>query len=416
MGSRPVIKRLMKLKGSAEFPTKMYFKMLKLLKDVYEYEIKKYKDWLEVNPRSNYHQEMLQKKQALEQSVSRVMVGLSDMRRDVELIKHDLRRLEEVQSHFKEKDEHVLKSDFVDLVDRPTGPLSLIELATSGKFPTIVVDFYKVAKEDDVKKLKVTQTEKGILKKKWRLYVYWKEKYGSEIEEKVGMLREQLNSRKASMRMYKDMLEPYIKAINRIKFSESEYTGLDDPKLIEGYDTSVAGVELFCWKPIAYEKDFEYTEGIKKKGYRRVKYPFYSFIEIKIKRKSRTLEGKRKEKMEIEFDVYLKTGKDVEEIKRKIKKREELLWKELEEFRGKEFKEDEDKGEERSRLIVSLENGIRAIVGTPPEGDYYLPKGWGDKLAAIIQKDFTEFYDDFKDIFGGIKFKRHRAWTRGGVE
>lgn len=414
MGSDTIIERRMKIKGTAEFPTKMYFKMLSLLKDAYGYDdIKKYKDWLEVNPRSNYHQEMLQKKQALEQSVSRVMVGLSDMRRDVELIKHDLRRLEEVHGHFKEKDEHVLKSDFVDLVDRPTGPLSLIELATSGKFPTIVIDFYKITKEDDIKKLKITQTEKGILKKKWRLYVYWKEKYGKEIEEKVSMLREQLNSRKASIRMYKDMLEPYIRAINRIKFSESEYTGLDDPKLIEGYDTSVAGVELLCWKTIDYEKTFEYTEGTKKRGYRQIKYPFYSFIEIKIKRKSLTVQGKRQEKMEINFSVYLKTGKEIDEIRRKVKKREELLWKEVEEFRGKEFKEEKEDKENRSKVIVSLENAIRKLIGQPPQGDYHMPEGWAGKLSAIIQKDFTDFYDDFKDNFGGLKFKRHQPWDRG---
>ena len=52
----PVIHREMKIKGSAEFPTNIYFKMLSLLKEGYGYEIKKYKDWLEINPRSNYHQ------------------------------------------------------------------------------------------------------------------------------------------------------------------------------------------------------------------------------------------------------------------------------------------------------------------------------------------------------------------------
>src|SRR6056297_383473 len=120
------------------------------------------------------------------------------MRKQKELIKHDLRRLEEVQEHFKEDDEHVLKSDFVDLVDRQTEQLSLINMATSGKFPTIVVDFYKVENEGDIEDLEVSATEKGILKKKLRLFNFWKDRYGSEIEEKVKMLRKEYNSRKAS--------------------------------------------------------------------------------------------------------------------------------------------------------------------------------------------------------------------------
>lgn len=408
MGSDPFMHREMVLRGTAEFPTKMYFKMLKLLKDGYSYEVKKYKDWLEVNPRSSYHQEMLQKKQALEQSVSRVMVGLSDMKRDIELIKHDLRRLEEVQSHFKENDEHVLKSDFVDLVDRNTDQLSLISLATTGKFPTIVVDFYKISEEDDIKKLKISQTEKGILKKKWRLYMYWKEKYGKEINEKVDMLREQLNSRKASLRMYNDLLEPYVKAIHRIKFAESEYSGLDDPNMIEGYDYSVGGIELFAWKTISYEKEFEWKEGGRKTAkYRSVREPFFLFLEIKIKRKSRAEEGRRKEKLEIVFDAYIKTGKDIEDIKKKIKERNDLMFMELEEFRGKEIKEEPKESGERGRLIISLENAIRAVIGRPISGDFHIPKGWEGKLEIVAQRDFTHFYDDLKDEFGGLKLMRH---------
>ncbi len=392
-----ILDRTLKIKGSVGFPTEIYFKMIKLLKNRH-YTVKKYKDWLEINPRSNYHQEMMQKKQALEQSVARVMINISDMRRDIELIKHDLRRLEEVKGHFKEKDEHILKSDFVDLVDRNTGPLSLIDLATTGKFPTIVVDFYKIKKEEDIGKLKISQTEKGILKKKWRLYLYWKEKYGNEIDEKVNMLKEQLNSRKASLKLYKELLEPYVKAINKIKFSESEYTGLDDPNLIEGYNTSIAGVELLCWKGVSIETEFEYN---------KEKYPFYAYIEIKIKRKTRFVSGKESELMEVNMKLYLKTGKEIEEIQKKIKEREELLWKEIEQFKGGEIKEEKETKKEKSKILKSLESTIRAIVGKPIEGDYYLPKGYKGKLENYIRRDFIEFYDDVKDLIGGLKLKRH---------
>ena len=399
-------KRILKIKGEPGFPTGVYFKMISLLKDKYKYDVKKYRDWLEINPRSNYHQEMLQKKQALEQSVSRVMINLGDMRRDIELIKHDLRRLEEVKTHFNEKDEHVLKSDFVDLVDRKNEQLGLISLATTGKFPTIVVDFYKIRSEGDIPKLKVSQTEKGILKKKWRLYVYWKDKYGKEIDQKVDMLRKQLNGRMASVRMYKDLLEPYVKAIKKIRFSETDYEGFDDPSLIEGYDTSVAGVELYCWKGISDDTDFKYTENSDEPD--KGRYPFYSFISINIKRKSLTVSGNRKEKMEITMVSSMKTGKEIMEIRKKIKERNDLVWKELEQFRGSEWEEKKtEEIQEKNRLIIELENGIRKILGRPSEGKFYMPEGVGGKINKKIYTEFINFYDDMKDVVGGLKFKRH---------
>ena len=220
------------------------------------------------------------------------------------------------------------------------------------------------------------------------------------------MLRKQLNGRKASIRMYKELLEPYVKAMRKIRFSETEMEGLDDPTLVEGYDTSVAGVELFCWKGISDETSFEYEE--RPDEFKEGRYPFYCFMDINIKRKSLTVSGKRKVKMIMQFRVYLKTGKEIEEIKKKIKERKELIWKELDEFRGGEW--DEEKPEEiekRNKILESMEKAIRALAGMPSAGRFHMPKGTAGKIQRKIQNEFYSFYDEMKDIIGGFKFARH---------
>jgi len=95
--------------------------------------------------------------------------------------------------------------------------------------------------------------------------------------------------------------------------------------------------------------------------------------------------------------------------KKKGKEREDLLWKEIEQFRGGDW-EEEKKDEERSKLIETLENAIRSIIGRPPEGEYHIPKGWEDKIKSVVQENFTDFYDDLKGEFGGLKFRRHQDW------
>jgi len=421
----PGTDRTFKIKGTVGFPTDIYFKVITLIKDGFHYEVKKYKDWIEINPNSPYHQDILQRKQSLEQNVGRILSNMSDMRRDIELINHDLRKFEQVLGHFKENKQDSLKSDFVDLVDSQT-PSGMHKLVASGKFPTLVIDFFKIENKEDIEKLKVSNSEKGLLRTKWMLYQEWLKMYSKGVEERVKMLREELNNRKAAIENYKKSIEPYLKAIHKIKISQSDpedYSGLDDPMMIEGYDTTVSGVELWCWAPISVEKTYEHKE---KWGERyEKKYPFYSFIELKIKKKTRIIKAGEKEQLEIKMAAYLKTRKEIDELKEKLKEKNELMWREIEQFKGEEWKEEipEEKGikklkksvkkmmgmkeEGKSKSLEALEKSVRKIIGAPSEGEFHIPKGMKDKLEGAVYKNFILMYDLIKDLFGGLKFKRH---------
>ncbi|MFB6088804.1 MAG: hypothetical protein ABEK36_03440 [Candidatus Aenigmatarchaeota archaeon] len=386
--------------SSPDFPRSLYFSIVDFLSNR-GYEVKKVKDWLEVNPNSDYHQQLIQKRQSLEQNIGRILPNISDMRKQKELIKHDLRRLEEVQEHFKEDDEHVLKSDFVDLVDRQTEQLSLINMATSGKFPTIVVDFYKVENEDDIEDLDVSATERGILKKKLRLFNFWKDRYGSEIEEKVKMLRKEYNSRKASLENYKESLKPYLKAIHKIKSGGEDYSGINDPAFVEGYATSVAGVEIVGWRGISAEKTHKYLSDQPEK-----KYPFYSFIRVKFTR-YRTQTKREKENMKIEIQGELKNRDEIEEIKDEIKQREKNLWEEIEAFQGEVLMEDEEeeKGEEENyaeKMKGRIIDYGRLLTGKRKEGEFYLPEGAKGPLEDIVDDEKDDLYDFIKNKIGAV--------------
>ncbi|MCD6368102.1 MAG: hypothetical protein J7L45_03395 [Candidatus Aenigmarchaeota archaeon] len=377
-----LIERKIVLTGVVGFPTQIYFKIIGLLKNR-GYTVKKYQDWIEINPRSNLYQEMMRKRQAIEQNVARILSTISDMRRDIELIKHDLRKFEQVLEHFEKNKLDTLKSDFVDLVDSQT-PTAMHKLVASGKFPTLVYDFFKIEKEEDIDKLKISESEKGLLRIKWMLFQEWMEKYRKAVKERVDMLREELNNRIASLESNKKLVEPYLKAIYKLKVGESKYSGLDDPTIIEGYNTIVSGVELYCWKPVS-------TKNVKKGKY-------YSYLDIEIRKKTISAGGSEKETMEIDIKVYVKTKKEIEEIEESIKKKEELMWLEIEQFKGKSPEEEKEVEEKKGRFD-KIDSFLKKILSSK-EGE---PK----EVAAAVKEEFISLYDDLKDIIGGLKFKRH---------
>lgn len=387
MGS--ILQRTFKIGGASGFPTKIYFKVISMLKKR-GYTVKKYKDWLEINPKSNLYQEFVRKRQSIEQNLGRVLSNITDMRRDIELIKHDLRKFEQVLEHFEENDLDSLKSDFVDLVESQT-PTGMHQLVASGKFPTLVADFYKIESKEDIEKLKVSESEKGLLRTKWKLFQEWMEKYHRAVKERTEMLRKELNNRKAALENQKELVEPYIKAIHKVKAGEGDYTGLDDPMVVESYNSVVSGVELCCWKPIS-------SKNVKRGEY-------YSYLEINIKKKTISGGGKDKESMAMDMELHLKKDKEIEEIKENIRKRDDLLWEEVEQLKGIKPIDEEEKieEEENESKLKKIESAFNKILSKGKITN----KGLKGELEEIARRDFIDFYDNLKDLIGGLKLKRH---------
>lgn len=377
--------------GEAGLPTPVYFGMIDFMKKK-GYAVKKVTDWIEISPRSAFYQDMMSKKSNIEQSMGRILPAISEVRRDMELIKHDLRKLEAVLKHFEHRDMAVLKSDFVDLVDAHS-PISMIGLANSGRFPTLIVDFYKCQSAGDVGALKVSNGEKQILRNKWILFEEWKSRYGKEVKDKVTMLREQLRSRDASLENYKQSLKPYIKALHRIKVSEGAYSGLDDPSLIEGYQTSVAGVDLIIWKGISLDKQHIY----KRHDNHDDKFEYYAFFDVEVRRATMMQRDKEGEGMRIFIKAKLLTADEMYKEEDKLKKQEEMLENQLSEFLGlKEIEKKSEPAAEAPGGFLSMFNYKRKLS----ESSFKAMRN------LIVNEELRDLEIKIKELIGGLILKR----------
>ena len=398
-----VLERVIEVTSELGFPTQVYYSMIGWL-DKNDYTFKKTNDWLYINPKTAQHAEVAQRRQAIEQRLSQVMIAVGDLRRDVELLKHDLRKFEGALEHHRKNDLDVLKSDFVDFIDAQSQS-SMLKLAAAGRFPTVVIDFFRVKSEKDIDDLKVSKSEKSILKIKWKIFQQWRESFSKGVEDRVRVLREEVNSRQASLDNYKASIRPYLEAIHKIRLSEEHPTDLlTDPTLIEGYLTSVAGVELAAWRGVSLPGKQIYPNTREYKPGKENRFGHYIFFDIKIKRRQSIVKGKEIETMNVTITSYLYTAEEVEKREKEIKAQEESILRSLEEFRGE--KELEKPTEEKKKKEeTTLGWAKRAIKGAPRA---IIPSADNRRiLSKVVYEQTVEFYDAIKESSGSIKFKRY---------
>lgn len=399
---KPAITKKIEITGELGFPTKVYFDMLGWL-SINGYTYKKTNDWLYVNPKTAQHAEVAQRRQAIEQRLSQVMIAIGDLRRDIELLKHDLRKFENALEHHKKNDLDVLKSDYIDFIDAQA-PNSMLKLASAGRFPTIVIDFFRIKSEKDVDDLKITKSEKSILQIKWKLFQQWRETFAKGVEDRVRVLREEINSRQASLDNYKATIRPYLESMHKMRLSEEHPTELlSDPRLIEGFLSSVAGVELVAWRGVMlpgkhiFPESRRYMEGEQKP------YENYIYFDITIRRKQVIIKGKEIEAMEVKIEGHLKTADDITSKENEIKEREESILRSLEEFRGeRELAVPKEKKEEEESLWQKVKGVARASAET-----FVPPVTNKEILEKVVKQQVIELYDAIKESSGSLKLQRH---------
>jgi len=167
-----------------------------------------------------------------------------------------------------------------------------------------------------------------------------------ERKERVEMLREELNNRQASLENQKRLVEPYIKAIYKLRITDGSYTDFENPNIIEGYNFILSGVELYCWKPVK-TKESEKDE-------------YYSYMNIKIKKETQAIPNLGKEKLKMKMTVYLKKKEEIKELEDKIKEREKLLWNEIGYLKGENKKE--ETSEKNISKLKKIESSIIKIL------------------------------------------------------
>ncbi|MBI4173141.1 MAG: hypothetical protein HY519_00300, partial [Candidatus Aenigmarchaeota archaeon] len=221
---------------------------------------------------------------------------------DYELLSHDVRRYKEVLNYFVQaekgvtqmvkgrkhfaKDEHVLRSLFVDRIDAYTGEgYSLVTMAR--RWPTIITDFIRMRSEwDDVQQIKreldVTMAEATVLKTKNKLFKEWKALFFPTIKDRLARIENLANARKMSIDSYREWVTPYVARFKMMKETTESPGGRADMlnhHLMTpgaGLAQSESWLRIWTWKPLV-PQEFKKPERVKeKKGF--IIDPYDNFV------------------------------------------------------------------------------------------------------------------------------------------
>ncbi|MBL7206264.1 MAG: hypothetical protein ISS36_01555 [Candidatus Aenigmarchaeota archaeon] len=225
----------------------------------WDFTVKKIDEYIEVTPTwAEYYNITIAQKQKLEQAIKTGLTSATQAVADFELLNHDARRYKEMLDYFKaaKKDEHILRSLFLDRVDVHTGEgYSLVTMAR--RWPTIITDFIRMKEElterDDIRKeLDVSMAEATVLKTKNDLFKEWKALFFPTVKERYARIQTLVEARKRSVDEYKNWLKPYIAKFKMIREkAEAKPTEiLQNPYVTPGFGQSQAdmGVRLWAYK------------------------------------------------------------------------------------------------------------------------------------------------------------------------
>jgi len=220
----------------------------------WNYRIEKVSEAMAVSPtHADSYNLLIGQKQKLEGKIKQGLASAMQAITDYELLQHDERRYKEIIDYFKKgiKDDHVLRNLFVDRVDAYTGEgYSMITMAK--RWPTIINDFIRMGRiiteeKKDGKERPLSSTD-DIEKK---LHV----PLAPVVQERYARIKAAADSRRESIKQYKEWLKPYIARHKTMK----EFDQMVAPSLriyapAFGTSTALTAVNLWAWKPFPVEE------------------------------------------------------------------------------------------------------------------------------------------------------------------
>lgn len=222
------------------------------LQNRWQFTVKKVDEWIEVSPSHPMYQSIVRQKQDIIRQVKEGLAHVDRAISDVELLTHDYRKYKEILSFFETKDEHSLKSMFIDQVDvnLPEG-VSLRSIAP--RWPTIIADFMELDKEDNtvkkiMEKLKTSKAEAVVLTTKVKLYEKWKEFFVSQVKDRYKHILERLYGRKASIEEYRNWIRPLIRRILQIREVDDKTLAMNKNLPVGvGMPVALQYIEYWAW-------------------------------------------------------------------------------------------------------------------------------------------------------------------------
>jgi len=269
----------------------------------WDYTLKKVNEWMEVTPEFEYYKLTIEQKQQLQSTIRDGLMRAAEAVKDYELLVHDAERYREMLDYFlaAKKDEHVLRTLFVDRVDAFTGEgYSLVTMAR--RWPTIISDFIrmktewtdsaKVKPEEQLvmirKEMDVSAAEATVLKTKNELYREWKKLFFPLVKERYARIQNLADARKKSVDEYRKWLVPYVARYKMMKekLDEDPSAFIDDAYITPAVGLAQARtfVELWMWKP-ARQQEMRKPEWRphEKKNHGFVVEPYDDFVKAKKK-------------------------------------------------------------------------------------------------------------------------------------
>jgi hypothetical protein len=253
----------------------------------WEYQSQKVEEWIEVNPSyAQYYQLTLKQRDELEREIKQGLASAAQSVADLELLKHDQRKYLEFLNYLgyedkgyhshtskltenpKLKDEHALKSVFIDQVDAHTGEgISMRSIVS--RWPTLIVDFQSLDDNDiEVDKIKekldVSKAEAVVLSTKNRLYNEWKKLFVPEIKGRYERIVDLVRSRHASVEQYRNWLKPLVARHKLLAGGLENRSVRDSLRTSDIYQvgaaTAVNALTFWAWR------DFEPVEAFRHGG------------------------------------------------------------------------------------------------------------------------------------------------------
>ncbi|MCJ7450544.1 MAG: hypothetical protein MUP58_02280 [Candidatus Nanohaloarchaeota archaeon QJJ-9] len=294
-------------------PKEFYIVVLDQIENKFNYNLHKVSEWLHTNPGSQLHQEMEKRRQEAEQQVKSVLANMNERYQEKQNLLHDKRKLESKKEHFRkaiyecenghettklltdekaedsincpdcredselrEKEnamEEALKADFVDQVDQHTGQHSILQMQQNNIFPSLTADFYSMESLDDLKDGHLSdlpEQEKAMLRKKYKLYEKWKEKFSKGLERKLKDVNTRLQSIERGIKETENWLKPHVKTIKQMEGDiDAEIgAGMTEPNFLQGASSSLRKVKVIAERGVGPSVTNEDEE--KKDGYKDV--------------------------------------------------------------------------------------------------------------------------------------------------
>ena len=265
----------------------------------WDWTVTKADEWIEVSPtHKEYYDRTIATKQMLESTIKTGLASAAQSVADFELMSHDLRKYKEILTYYNEKEEHSLRAMFVDQVDIhtdvPGQPVSMRSIAP--RWPTIIADFMRLKDEEDIgeiqKKLDISKAEAVILVTKNKLYKKWKVNFKKVAMDRYEMLKGMVESRRKSIKEYKEWLKPYIARFKMTRIG-GERPGIRKSTMeafadVTGISTFANSVRVFAWRTLKAAEFRKPAQEIKKEF---AIYPYDSYVREKLILGSKGLAG-----------------------------------------------------------------------------------------------------------------------------